>query len=199
MDLDAVIDTLSAYLPAPLVNLLAFGLSSLLALLPDTAHLTDTQSWLPLAVSLLAIYFTLASVYRTVSFGFRAAVFFVKYGALLGVAGALYSYIANPNNGPNATGTRVGRRGAAKTKGTRPKPWDTFEKHTEYNKQYRVHKQVEVDAEEGRRMVQGIMNYVWDAAQRFVVSSVMTPRSQVDEDDGRRRTRAQTKGKARSR
>lgn len=198
MDVDAIIDVLSAYFPQTVINVFAFALTSLLALVPDSTHLRDPQSWVPLALSLLAIYFTIASVYRTVSFGFRAAVFFVKYGALLGVAAALYGYISDPANGPRArprapAARRAGTRGGG-TK--RPGPLDTFEKHAEFKREWHASKRVELDAEEGRKVVEGVMNQVWNTVQRWAVSGFLNIRSVDDTRDAdRKRKGTNTKSK----
>ncbi|EJD52621.1 hypothetical protein AURDEDRAFT_25077, partial [Auricularia subglabra TFB-10046 SS5] len=95
-DLDAALDTLSSYLPQPVVNVLWFVFNTLWSLVPAQWNM---QSALPLLFSLFAIYFTLSSIYRTASFAFRAFFFFVKWGALVAAAAFVLSWVSGNGAG----------------------------------------------------------------------------------------------------
>lgn len=195
-DLDSALDTLSSYLPQPVVNVLWFIFDTLWSLVPASSQ-WNTQNALPLLFSLFAIYFTLASIYRTASFAFRAFFFFVKWGALIAAVAFVLSWVSGDGAGEVSAGAGRARRPGL---GKRPKPWDTFDKHAEYNKQWRAQASYEArvhraEAEEGRRLVQGVMDYVWSTAQRFVVDRAFTSSTQPQSDTSRDdRTRSKGKG-----
>ena len=94
MDVDRILDLLDQYLPRSLVAVLAFGFNTLTALVPDD-HST-LQSWLPLVISLCAIYWTISSALRTASFAFRSIVFLLKYGAVFAIASTLWTFVQDP-------------------------------------------------------------------------------------------------------
>lgn len=122
----------------------------------------DAQTVLPPLIALLTSYLAIISLYRTTSWMFRTTLWFMKWGTVVGVifAGATWllfqqdgnglagrgivagvgSLVLNMLNGDgrNAAGgprTKSRSRKQAKKSGTRlrkPKPWDSFEQHREW-------------------------------------------------------------------
>jgi len=102
----------------------------------------------------------------------RASVFFIKYGIIVGaialVAGWLMGSVSPNDLLPARTTGRLG---------TRPKPWEPFHKHTEYNRRWKARYSYSGtvranNMDEGRRIVEGVLQYVWDSAQRVIAQSV---------------------------
>lgn len=122
----------------------------------------DAQTVLPPLITLLAAYLALAGLYRTTTWMIRTSFWFMKWAIILGtlVAGigwymgvsqaqvggltnsGVMSYVGNIAldmiNGPNrnaAGGERTARSRTSQTHkeaGERPKPWESFSRHREW-------------------------------------------------------------------
>ncbi|PPR02970.1 hypothetical protein CVT26_004915 [Gymnopilus dilepis] len=161
--LDPILDFLSEHLPAPLYSLVIRALSHLLAALTSISLLGLTllsNSWnvqalLPPIVTILAAYLALASVYRTTTWMARTMFWFLKWGSLFGIlmAGAGY-FMGNAGNAVGNQGAvsmlaglvanlfddnsrTQGRRRPrqTRTRTKRPRAWDSFEVHKEWQYQ----------------------------------------------------------------
>jgi hypothetical protein len=174
--LDPMLSYLEDTLPSPVysffINFLSHALALLTALFSLVTSLIstnpstwDAQKILPPLISIFAAYLALLSLYRTTSWMFRTTIFFIKWGAILGVliAGAGW-FIGNANGndlgnygvistiggfvldtmfsqGQNAAG---GTRSKSKSKTRsrsrpaekkKPKPWEPFKRHREWQHQ----------------------------------------------------------------
>lgn len=122
----------------------------------------DAQTVLPPLIALLTSYLAIVSLYRTTSWMFRTSLWFMKWGTIVGaivagsswllfqqggnglagrgIAAGVGNLVLNMLNGDgrNAAGgprTRSRSRKQGKTSNTRmkkPKPWDSFEHHREW-------------------------------------------------------------------
>ncbi|KAJ7647516.1 hypothetical protein FB45DRAFT_893644 [Roridomyces roridus] len=155
----------------------------------------DALTILPPLIALLTSYLAILSLYRTTTWMFRMSFWFIKWGTLLGGVVALASWILAQQGGANALAGRGlaatvgsmllnamdgdGRNAAGrprtrsrttkfKSRTTRPKPWDSFEQHREW--------QQEQDPNDGD-VFDNIMNAAgkavmengwWEAAKGFL-------------------------------
>ncbi|RDB25305.1 hypothetical protein Hypma_008054 [Hypsizygus marmoreus] len=152
----------------------------------------DAQSILPPIITVLAAYLALSSFYRTTSWMLRTTLWFVKWGTILGAltAGAgWYMGSANENGvggygviptlgnfvldmingqGQNAAGGSRSRsqkqRYRASPERKKPKPWDSFERHREWQYQ-------ETEGRVGNADAQTIINDIMGAASSAVKDS----------------------------
>ncbi|KAJ7188491.1 hypothetical protein C8R46DRAFT_22421 [Mycena filopes] len=121
----------------------------------------DAQTVLPPLIALLTSYLAIVSLYRTTSWMFRMSLWFIKWGTIVGAIVAASSWLLLQQNGNalgggivagvgglllnmlngdgrNAAGgprtrSRSGRQTKkAKTRAKKPKPWDSFERHREW-------------------------------------------------------------------
>ncbi|EPQ57178.1 hypothetical protein GLOTRDRAFT_73793 [Gloeophyllum trabeum ATCC 11539] len=128
----------------------------------------DAQTVLPPLISLLAAYLALLSVYRTTSWMVRSSLWFVKWGVIAGALFAGTGWVMGNNaaggggltsaiggilldmlNGPgqNAAGgaRRQTHRTQSRSRTPRPKPWESFDRHREW--QYQEDRGEEDDGE----------------------------------------------------
>ncbi|KAG5352210.1 hypothetical protein J132_09927 [Termitomyces sp. J132] len=115
----------------------------------------DLQTLLPPLITLFAAYFALLSFYRTTTWMLRTSLFFIKWGTLFGiliagtawfmgnesslgrysgVVSTLGSFILNVMSGQGQKSTRYSRSDS-RTQGSekrKPKAWDSFERHREW-------------------------------------------------------------------
>ncbi|KAJ7675119.1 hypothetical protein B0H17DRAFT_1081871 [Mycena rosella] len=156
LPLPAFLDPLLAYLsdslPAPVYSFLITLLSHLLALctalyalfisLLSTHPLQwDAQTVLPPLIALLTSYLAILSLYRTTSWMFRTSLWFMKWGTIVGGLIAASSWLLMQQDG-NALAGRGVVAGVAslpkkqtkksKTRQRKPKPWESFERHREW-------------------------------------------------------------------
>ncbi|KAG6862322.1 hypothetical protein C0995_016020 [Termitomyces sp. Mi166 len=120
----------------------------------------DLQTILPPLVTLFAAYFALLSFYRTTTWMLRTSIFFVKWGTLFGiliagtawfmgnesslgrysgVISTLGNFILDAMNGSvqKSTGhsrssSRTQSSRTQESEGRKPKAWDSFERHREW-------------------------------------------------------------------
>jgi hypothetical protein len=152
---------LSSILPPQIYALIVSGLSASFRLFSSLIVLVrflltaewNAQTLLPPLLSFFFAYLALISVYRATTWTFRVGVWVIKWGVLVGGAIALASWMLGDGKGAtgfdlgallldllsNASGQDgyrnedAGRR-TRRTK-PRPKPWDSFERHREWQYQ----------------------------------------------------------------
>ncbi|KAK7057410.1 hypothetical protein R3P38DRAFT_3252521 [Favolaschia claudopus] len=136
----------------------------LLSLLSTHPLQWDAQTVLPPLIALLTSYLAIVSLYRTTSWMFRTSLFFIKWGTLFGGGVAALSWLLFQQGGNGLAGRGIvaglggivlnllngdgmnaagrprtrSRSRKSKTGGTRinkPKPWDSFERHREWQYQ----------------------------------------------------------------
>jgi hypothetical protein len=139
---------------------LAFALFDLFApLLSTSPSAWDLQTVLPPILTVLSAYLALVSLYRTASWMIRTTFWFMKWGVILGTLvaaaswyiGATQGHVGAPThsnlvshlasfaldkmNGPNRNavgGERMNRIPPLGKTAERPKSWDTFHRHREW-------------------------------------------------------------------
>jgi len=145
----------------------------------------DAQTILPPLISFLAAYFALLSLYRTTSWMFRTTFWFIKWGTIFAalaagagwymgnqdaggrglvstLGGAVFSMLNG--DGQDAAGARRQRSSQTpRNQGSRPKSWESFEKHQEW--QYQEGNQ----GREGENEVQKIISDIMAATNRILV------------------------------
>ncbi|KAG6332605.1 hypothetical protein ID866_6483 [Astraeus odoratus] len=146
----------------------------------------DAQTIIPPLISVLAAYLALHSLYRTTSWMFRTAFWFAKWGTILAVVSAgMGWYMADQNAGGGdgrgnslisslggvltnildgyggPTNTRSSRSRTSKTT-TRPKSWESFDKHRAWQYQ-------EQQVREGPTDAQRIVSDIAATASRLLV------------------------------
>ncbi|KAF7298169.1 hypothetical protein HMN09_01038700 [Mycena chlorophos] len=139
---------------------LAFAVYSLVAALLSTHPLQwDAQTVLPPLIALLTSYLAVLSLYRTTAWMFRTSFFFVKWGTILGGFIALASWLlaqqdANGlagrgmvggigglvlsilnGDGQNGAGGRRTRSKPKRTQQRKPKAWESWDRHREWQYQ----------------------------------------------------------------
>ncbi|KAJ7497105.1 hypothetical protein FB451DRAFT_1120299 [Mycena latifolia] len=120
----------------------------------------DAQTVLPPLIALLTSYLAIVSLYRTTSWMFRTSLWFMKWGTIVGGLVAVSSWLLLQQNGNALAGRGVvagigslvlnllngnGRNAAgrtrtqsgkqtkkSRTRQKRPKPWDSFDRHREW-------------------------------------------------------------------
>lgn len=114
----------------------------------------DITTLLPPLIAFFAAYFALVSLYRTTSWMLRTSIWFIKWGTILGalvggagwwmgannavgapgVASVLGGLVLDMINGEKGTkdSPRSVRGKANRNTRTRPKAWDNFQKHKEW-------------------------------------------------------------------
>ncbi|KAF8160961.1 hypothetical protein B0H34DRAFT_698887 [Crassisporium funariophilum] len=136
----------------------------------------NAQTLLPPVITILAAYLALASLYRTTTWFLRFSFWFIKWGTIVGalLAGAGY-YMGNNanavgqqgliqgieryimdsfNNEGNAGSGRSSRARKARAKNSkRPKAWDSFEHHREWQYQENGERNAATDAQPWLAMV----------------------------------------------
>lgn len=190
----------------------------------------DAQTILPPLITLLAAYLALVSIYRTTTWMIRTSFWFMKWGIILGtlVAGmswymgvtqaqvgrsmntGLVSYIGNialdMMNGRNrnaAGGERV-RRSSRSKYASRPKPWESFDRHRQW--QYSEDQAETEETPDLETLVNNLLGAAgrvlgedsWWTGMKNMMSGVDDEASRVDEDSGSRK-RGKTSTKSRSR
>jgi hypothetical protein len=156
---------LADVLPSPIYSFLLTFMSNVLDLFTAALRLTTTlyaqsrlewnaQTLLPPIISILAAYLALASLYRTTSWMFRTSMWFVKWGIIfaallattgwfmentqgntignyMSIGGSVWKFVAD-----STQKTPLGSS-SSRSRKTRPKPWESFERHREWQYQER--------------------------------------------------------------
>lgn len=148
-----------------LINVLSHCLALFTALFTLVSSLISTNplSWdaqtiLPPLITVLAAYLALVSFYRTTSWMLRTSIFFIKWGTIIGalMAGAGYfmgnaaggggngvvsglgGFVLDMINGQGqnaAGGSRRSQRSTRSFDKKKPKAWESFERHREWQYQ----------------------------------------------------------------
>lgn len=157
--LDPVLDYLAEHLPPSVFDAvyvaLSYGLLFISAAFSFLASLPSWKPWewdsqriLPPLISILAAYYAIVSVYRTTGWMMRMTVRLMEWGVLLGIIGAGVGWYLGTTGGQGglfgavrdaALGggqERQGRYDNARRR-NRPRPWESFNAHTQwqYNEQ----------------------------------------------------------------
>lgn len=146
----------------------------------------DAQTIVPPLISFLAAYLALVSLYRTTSWMVRTSIWFVKWGTILGaltagmgwyigtqnagigskgIISSLSGFVLDMLNGQGQDAQRLPRTPRTRTprkSSDRPKPWESFDKHKQW--QYQDGNQEGNDA-------QNIMSDIMKAATRVLAES----------------------------
>ncbi|KAF9467280.1 hypothetical protein BDZ94DRAFT_1287709 [Collybia nuda] len=243
--LDPALSYLADRLPSPLYSFLINVLSHFLALFTSLFTLitsllsTSTSTWdaqtlLPPLISIFAAYLALLSLYRTTSWMIRTIIFFMKWGAMLGVFMALVGWVIGNSGGNglenygvvstlggfvldiiNGQGQNAARSSRSKTssrktrlrsspiekKKPKPKPWDSFERHHEWQQQGPA----PVDhAPDAQKIISDIVDAAgrkvsatgwWNIAKKIVESGS----GNEEKTEGQGPAKKSTKGRTRSR
>lgn len=160
-----LLESLADVLPSPIYSFLLTLMSNALDLFTAFLRLTTTlysqspfewnaQTLLPPIISILAAYLALASLYRTTSWMFRTGIWFVKWGIILAALLATTGWFVENTQG-NTIGNYMSIGGSvwkfvadstqktslgsssSRSRKARPKPWESFERHREWQYQER--------------------------------------------------------------
>ncbi|KAF8520397.1 hypothetical protein BU17DRAFT_88988 [Hysterangium stoloniferum] len=194
-------DILPQYLIDSLANLYFHVVSLGQNLLNVSLDSINLQTILPPIISLFAIYFALLSLYHTTTFLVRATIFFVKWGALIGVLGVALGYIAGPKSF-SLFNTNSARRKPSRARNVKPRSWDSFDQHRQWQE---TQQEAASFASDAAQFAQEIMDKIvattvngWLGAftslavEQFIRDD--TPKAQVTKD----RESALKKGKGRA-
>ncbi|KAF9484495.1 hypothetical protein BDN70DRAFT_872525 [Pholiota conissans] len=164
----------------------AFGALSALIILCNSLLANAPESWnaqaiLPPIITILAAYLALSSFYRTTSWMLRTSFWFMKWGTLFGIfiggvgfllgngggnaignqggfhgiGGFFASLLEDPRAQPNSRSSRTRNR---KSNAKRPKVWESFERHREW--QY----QEVLQEDDANEQVQQMLSTIVDGA-----------------------------------
>ncbi|KAJ6558548.1 hypothetical protein DFH09DRAFT_533760 [Mycena vulgaris] len=151
----------------------------------------DAQTVLPPLIALLTSYLAIVSLYRTTSWMFRTSLWFIKWGTIVGGLVAASSWLLLQQDGNALAGRGIvagvgslllnllngeGRNAAgrtrsqsakpakkAKSRQRKPKPWDSFDRHREW--------QFQENGGEANDGVQDVLGNIMDAAGKVVRDS----------------------------
>jgi len=150
----------------------------------------NVQAFLPAIISILAAYLALASLYRTTSWVLRTGFWFIKWGTIISIllAGASY-YVGNdiavgnrgiiPDIGRYMISLANGDQGSAedwrraklqqgrKQKSPRPKAWESFERHREW--QYQEANNGQVEGEHLTMIIADAVDHVLEKSEWWAV------------------------------
>ncbi|KAG2048259.1 hypothetical protein BDR06DRAFT_962897 [Suillus hirtellus] len=187
--LDFLADQLPPPLYSFLLSFLSHSLALFTALLSLISSLISSKPWqwdaqtiLPPLISFLAAYLALVSLYRTTSWMVRTSIWFIKWGTIFGALTAGLGWYMGQNAGIGSTSIISSLAGfisdvlneqTQTTPGTspktrtqrksndRPKSWESFERHKQWQYQERDGNQEGNDA-------QKIMSNIAKAANRLL-------------------------------
>ncbi|KZT29037.1 hypothetical protein NEOLEDRAFT_1128556 [Neolentinus lepideus HHB14362 ss-1] len=226
--LDPILDYLADTLPGPLYSLLETVLAHLIALSTSLFSLIyalvtsnpsewDIQTILPPLITLLAAYLALISLYRTTSWMVRSSLWMVKWATILGAVFSGIGWVMGNNaaggagitsaiggilldllNGPGQNAAGGTRRQTRSQSRQRPKLWDSFDRHFEW--QYQENQ----DDEEGGGEVQKIVKDILGAAGTALregawwetLKGMMEPVTEEDSEEGQTPRRRQSNRRA---
>ena len=192
--LDPLLDFLAEKLPSPIYDALfqfcsyfvifLSGLLKLVSALPSYKPWEwDAQTILPPLIVVLSAYWMLSSVYRTTTFFIRMAFSLLKWGTILSVLGASFTWLANGGAGNevadalnqllganNQRGRGPSANTRSRTRSPRPKPWDSFATHQQWQYSEEDARRTE-QAAEGGSDVERVVKYIAGLAGRAVTGS----------------------------
>lgn len=178
----------------------------------DVIATLNLQSTLPPLISILIIYFAILSLYRTTRFFVRSTVFLVKWGAMIGAAGAALGYITNAVV-PDAFGafsrsnTVAWSRRGKPFHSARPRIWESFGQHQRWREEQSGESAYVSDAGRvAREMVEKILDATqqatdpkewWRTLTEMAAKTVIG--REFADPNNRKRSSNVGKGKAKSR
>lgn len=126
-------------------------LNALFAIIAATSPLSAPSTIIPALLTILCVYLSLSSLYRTVMFAF----WFVKWGVILGV---LFSAASWVNSGAPAQilANLVPAALEDKSGSSRPKSWESWSTHDRYKREQKTQRQK--DAEEAQKFIQNVID-----------------------------------------
>ena len=193
--MDVVLDYLATYLPLPLYSVLVTVLSHSFATATTIVRLCNSilpadwnvQAFLPAIISILAAYLALSSLYRTTSWVLRTSFWFIKWGTIISVLLAGFHYMGNdvavgnrgiiPDIGryminmANGDQWRRVQSQGRKQKSQRPKAWESFKRHREW--QYQEANNAEVEGGHLMAMVANAAEHVLEKSEWWAVAKDM--------------------------
>ncbi|KAF8813654.1 hypothetical protein BYT27DRAFT_7180405 [Phlegmacium glaucopus] len=145
----------------------------------------NVQAFLPAIITILAAYLALASLYRTTSLVLRTSFWLIKWGSIISIllAGASYYMgnnvavgnrgiipdigryminLANGDHGSAGAWQTAKLRQGRKQKPQRPKAWESFARHREWQYQ---------EANDGQVQGEQLVTIIADAADRILEKS----------------------------
>ncbi|KAJ7128896.1 hypothetical protein C8R43DRAFT_1026274 [Mycena crocata] len=189
----------------------------------------DAQTVLPPLIALLTSYLAIVSLYRTTSWMFRTSLWFIKWGTIVGgiVAASSWLFLQQDGNvlagrgivagigglllnmingdGRNAAGgprtrsqtAKQGRK--SKTRLRKPKPWDSFEQHREW--QFQENGGNDGDAQDVLGNILDAAGKVvkdsrwWEVAKGVFSGDQDTREGEAESGTGRQKRKANTKSR----
>jgi hypothetical protein len=188
--LDPLLDYLAEQLPAPLYDSLFTFLSYALIVLSGLFKLVsaipsykpwewDAQTILPPLIVFLSAYYVFISMYRTTTFFIRTAFRLIKWGTIFTILGAAYAWFTNGGGGDelnelfgNRRSDVNGGRSTARSRRARPKPWESFDTHQQW--QYNEEQARQADADAQGSDMQRAVQYIAGVAGRAMGGSLLT-------------------------
>ncbi|TFK54513.1 hypothetical protein OE88DRAFT_1655219 [Heliocybe sulcata] len=186
--------------------------SLIYALVSSSPSEWDAQKILPPIMTLLAAYLALSSLYRTTSWMVRSSLWMVKWGVVLGAffagagwvmgngaagqggitstIGGILLDLINGQGQDAAGGARRQTRSQSRQRAPRPKPWESFDRHREW--QYQENQDDEEGGSDVQKVVQDILGaagtVLKEGAWWETLKGMMEPGAQDGEvdDDGAR-------------
>lgn len=190
--LGSLLSYLSDVLPPPLYSFLIDLVSHCLAFITALVTLFssllsthpshwDAQNVLPPLITVVVAYLGLVAFYRTTSWMFRTTIWFIKWGAILGVLAAGAGWVAGHSGsgvGAYSALSEIGRflvgtvtrsveneSGSSRSRSQRtnpgsspkkPKAWESFQRHREWR--YQVHHEGRAQDPDTRELMNDIFN-----------------------------------------
>ncbi|TEB37530.1 hypothetical protein FA13DRAFT_1726643 [Coprinellus micaceus] len=185
------LEYLQGKLPPPFYSILITGLSYLLALCTAAARLigslasTHPQDWdaqtvLPPIITLLAAYLALLSLYRTATWALKLAIWFIKWGAIIGILAMGAGWLAavssmNKDGGTSLAGIASnlmdGRSGNGNPKSKSNVRISSNDNPRAGNFQATPNWQYQEGADKQQNEVQNVMQNIADTAQQILDGS----------------------------
>jgi hypothetical protein len=230
--LDPLLEYLDNVLPEPIYSTLLTFLSHFLSLFSGLLSIITTllrsnfsdwnaQTILPPLITVLAAYLALVNLYNTTRWFFRTTIFFLKWGAILsmliggaswfmatrgqdlatqGIVSVIGSTLWDVINRPE--GNAADRKGRSRSQKRKPKAWDSFERHRQWETQA-DHEEGGKQQNEGARIVKDIAGFAarilgnsgWLDAAKSVIEDAT---AEIERDGGHPMAKKKTKGKTKA-
>ena len=134
-------------------------LNTLFNIIAVTSPLSAPNTIVPALLTILCVYLSLSSLYRTVMFAF----WFVKWGIILGVLFSVASWV-NSGMPAQILANLVPAAMENKSGSSRPKSWESWSTHDRYNQERKTQKQK--DAEEAQKFIQNVIDTAGNVYQK---------------------------------
>jgi len=151
--IDPVLSYLESVLPASVYSALLTGSSHILAIttallssLSSSPSTWTAQAIIPPLITLLSAYLALSSIYRTI----RLTLWFAKWGTILAALMGGIGWLA-AGGASDLVATGSGK--TQKSSSSRPKAWESWTRHNEYEKQRQGRTKPQAEADDVQRFV----------------------------------------------